>query len=179
MSHLWIKNTDAAWQDHLLEADLLALAPEGPKPLVVHEQLRSLSESVLVKIQGARGLEGWMLLCPPSSRVLVNGLPVTIGVRLLSHRDAVTLGTGHRLFFSSEQVAQIVPFTGSQERTCCVRCKLPIVQGTPAVRCPAPDCGLWYHQTSDQPCWTYTEHCAACGHPTDLNAGLQWTPEEL
>jgi rRNA maturation protein Nop10 len=179
MSHLWVKHPDGEWQAHSLRNERCTVSRVGPMPLVAREQLVRVSGPVLVRTDHARGLEDWVLLCSPRSRTRINGLPVPVGARVLADRDAIAVGAGHTVFFSSERVAEIVPFPDENGHTCCVRCKLPIEPGTPAVRCPSATCGFWHHQTLEQPCWTYTDACPACGHPTDLDAGLQWSPADL
>lgn len=179
MSHLWIKDADGAWVDHPLDSDFLTMPPGAPAPLVACETLSRASAPVLARARDARGLERWVLLDASASRTRVNGAPIGIGARVLSDRDAIALADGRTVFFSSERLAQTVPFPGEDDRTCCIRCKLPLAPGMPAVRCPAPDCGFWHHQCDDSPCWTYTEGCAGCGHPTAPDAGFQWSPAEL
>jgi hypothetical protein len=98
---------------------------------------------------------------------------------VLADRDAIALGDRQILFFSSEKLARVLPFPGKDDHTSCIRCKLPLESGTPAVRCPSPECGFWHHQSDDQSCWTYTAACASCGHPTAFDAGFQWSPWEL
>ena len=44
-----------------------------------------------------------------------------------------------------------------------------------AVRCP--QCGIWYHQHDQLPCWTYAPACGFCPQSTALDAGFAWTPE--
>jgi hypothetical protein len=179
VSHLWTKDAAGAWTVHLLETDLVALAGGAPVPLPAPEALGSVTGPVLVRAGVARGADQWVLLCGAASGTRVNGAPVPVGARVLADRDAIALGGGRTLCFSAERLAEVVPFPGGDAATSCIRCKLPLEPGTPAVRCPAPDCGFWAHQSDDLPCWSYTEGCAACGHPTALDAGLQWSPAEL
>jgi hypothetical protein len=83
----------------------------------------------------------------------------------------------HPLFFSTERLAAVAPYPAGDRRGSCPRCKQLLTVGDAAVRCPS--CGLWHHATDELPCWTYGEHCAACQQVTSLDAGFQWTPEEL
>lgn len=179
MSHLWIKDGEGIWIDHPLDADGVSIGPGGPAPLAARALLCRRSGPVLAKTRVARDLECWVLLDGSASRVRVNGVPLRIGVRVLADRDAIALGDVRVMFFSSERLAQIVPFPGRDDGTCCIRCKLPLEPGVPSVRCPAPACGFWHHQCDDTPCWTYTESCAGCGHPTAFESGFQWSPSEL
>lgn len=179
MSHIWNKQADGTWKDYALGAEPVQLTRVGPVPLASREQLGAVSGPVLLPSQDSLGDEQRVLMCKPDSPTRVNGRPVDIGARVLADRDAITLDAGPTLYFSSERRAEIVDFVGEGKHANCVRCKLPLEPGTLAVRCPAPGCGFWHHERPDSPCWTYAEGCAACGHPTDLNAGFQWSPEEL
>jgi len=177
MSHLWIKDPDGAWIVYPLDADIIQLAPDGPTPLAARKRQSCVSDPVLMRTQDTLGQERCVLLCPPRNGMRVNGQRVLIGARVLSDRDVIALGGGQTVWFSSERTAAVVPF--ASEHASCIRCKLPLESGAPAVRCPAPGCGFWHHQSEDQPCWIYTDGCAACGYPTDLNAGFQWSPADL
>lgn len=115
---------------------------DGPVPLVAHKGLRQVSDPMLIRTQDCRGQERLVLLCPPRNGTRVNGQRVPIGARVLSDRDVIALGGGQTVWFSSECGAEVVPFAG--EHASCIRCKLPLEPGTPAVRCPAPGCGFWH-----------------------------------
>ena len=91
--------------------------------------------------------------------------------------DEIQTSASGSIFFSSEIRAAVEPFPGGETPIHCPRCKLAIERETPAVRCPA--CFLWHHESSEYPCWTYSEHCAMCDQPTDLEAGFRFTPEDL
>jgi hypothetical protein len=121
--------------------------------------------------------ERWLLQWGPLQDVRVNGLPQTLGLRVLEHRDEIRIGGVAAVYFSNEKLARIEGFRGGDRTLSCARCKTPIADGTPAVLCPR--CGVWYHQTDEHPCWTYTERCVSfCTQPTALDAGLLWTPED-
>jgi hypothetical protein len=157
----------------------MEVGSEGLTPLPEIELMGCASNPALAKRVDPNGFEHWTLLSPKHRTTRVNGTPVTAAVRVLKDQDAIAVTGGETLFFSAEKVVQILPYTGNDESICCIRCKLPLRPGTPTVRCPNPECGFVHHETNDRPCWTYAEGCAACGYPTDLEAGLQWSPEEL
>jgi hypothetical protein len=129
----------------------------------------------LVRLASSGG-DTWILLCAPDSCVRVNGLPVLGALRVLRDRDEIVIAGCGRFFFSSERLARVEPFPGSDRDAYCPRCKDILPYGTASVRCPGS--GIWHHQSADRACWTYAETCACgCGRPTDLGAGLQWTPD--
>lgn len=181
MSHLWSKQADGEFTWHPLEADFVQLDGAAPRP-VEPGQLRSVTAPVMARNAASRGVERWTLLCAPTQRVRVNGTLVAAGIRVLADRDAISLVNGRKRctwFLSLESIVEVVPFPGDVHDTYCIRCKLPIETQTEAVRCPGHGCGFWHHQSAQRPCWTYTEGCRNCGHPTDFDAGLQWTPDAL
>jgi len=118
--------------------------------------------------------DAWVLLGPPS--VVVNGMPLDTGIRVLQDRDELRSGDV-RTFFSSEALAAVAPFIPGPTTACCPRCKLEIVAGSAAVRCPG--CKIAHHQTEDLPCWEYAPRCALCDQPTALEAGFRWTPDGI
>jgi len=125
---------------------------------------------------GVNPADTWALLCGAKQPVRVNGLPVPLGLTVLSDRDEIRLP---RFFarFSTETQAHVEPFPESATRGFCPRCKQRIEAGTPAVCCPS--CGLWHHASADLPCWSYAPTCAACVQRTAMDAGFRWTPEDL
>lgn len=178
MNHLWLKSTDGTYEPIPLDGAAVSLSGDGPRALPAPAAL-DMAAPILVRHHGANGEERWTLLCAASGRVRVNGRQVRAGVRVLADRDAISLAPGQTLWFSSEDLARVAQFPATDSETCCIRCKLPLETDTPAVRCPAPGCGFWHHQSEDLPCWTAAPGCAACGHPTDFDAGFQWSPAGL
>ena len=123
--------------------------------------------------------EQWFLFVPAATRVTVNGQEPFLGAQVLADRDEIRLSSGRRLYFSTERLAQVVPFPGADHEVICARCRTPITKGTLAVACPA--CGAWCHQTQELPCWSYpgSTHCPLCDHPNALDAGFRWSPNDL
>lgn len=179
MSLLWFKDEDGAWIDHALDTDVVIIPPATSAQMAAPATRLCGSAPLLMRSGNAHGFDRWVLLCAAGSRTRVNGARVRIGARVLADRDSISVGDGCVVFFSSEQLARVTPFPSKDDGTCCIRCKLPLDAGTPAVRCPAPGCGFWHHQSNAQSCWTYTTACASCGHPTAFDAGFQWSPSEL
>ena len=179
MSHLWIRDAAGEWVPHPLTTALVTLAAGAPPAALLREQLGAVTGPVLARGEADHAVERWLLVCRPDTPVRVNGAPVAAGALSLADRDAIALGDGGTVFFSLERAAEVVPFPGEDDHTCCIRCKLPLLPSEPAVRCPDQRCLFWHHQSPDQPCWTYSDGCAGCGHPTAFDAGFQWTPEAL
>jgi hypothetical protein len=116
----------------------------------------------------------WVLCAPPTRGVQVNGLPLLAGIHVLEDRDEIAID-GRCLFFSTEVLATMEEYTGAA--VFCPRCKQAISTGQRVVRCPR--CSAVHHQTEELPCFTYAPTCSLCPQLSDLNAGYQWTPEEL
>jgi len=117
VSLLWIKNKDCAWVDHALDNDFVAIGPGTATPMVAPDAPGSNSGTVLIRYGDTHGFDRWFLICTPGSRTRVNGARVPIGVRVLADRDAIALGDRQILFFSSEQLARVLPFPGKDDHT--------------------------------------------------------------
>ena len=166
MAHVWFRNPAGADPGQSAPAEW-SLMPLDADALTIHPSARLLRRTTAQR-------EVWLLVGAPAVRV--NGIPLDAGIRVLRDRDELRTGDDRR-FFSVESLAVIAPFPGGERATFCPRCKLEIAPDSPAVRCP--QCGVWHHQSDELPCWTYAAHCMLCDHPTALDAGFRWTPEEL
>ena len=176
MAHFWCRGSNEDWVVHSLQSEAYALSRDPESPVQAIEKGNGAPAPVVRRYAGDRN--EWLLIAGPNpSRVNVDGLPLQLGIRVLRDRDEVRVGN-LRMFYSAETLARIVPFSKTDaKKPLCPRCRQPIVEQTPAVRCP--QCGVWYHQSEDLPCWTYSEECALCDQPTELEAGYRWTPENL
>ncbi|HVS04230.1 MAG TPA: hypothetical protein VMT16_15810 [Thermoanaerobaculia bacterium] len=125
------------------------------------------------------GAGGWALVAGARRRVRVDGLAVGLGLRWLADRELVVVEGLPALVFATEAPARVEPFPGLGRAVDCPRCRQPLRNGAPAVRCPAPGCGLWHHQDEELSCWSYAGTCAGCPQPTALDGAPRWTPEEL
>jgi hypothetical protein len=141
------------------------------------------TESVVRLVRSAEPDDQWVLLSATDSGVRVNGAPLTLGIRVLRHRDEIVLPAAsegpRRWFYSGECVVEVRPLPRQYEPATCPRCKRRIAVGTPAVQCPNSSCGAWYHQTDESPCWSSGEYCGLCETPAVLDAGTRWSPEDL
>lgn len=117
----------------------------------------------------------WLIFAGADTLLRVNGERRTLGVTALHHRDEVQLDAAPPFYFSTERLARVEIHAGDELN--CPRCAQAIVPTDPCVACPG--CGVRHHQRDDRACWTHTPSCVLCGHTTDLDAGLQWSPEEL
>ena len=134
--------------------------------------------SLLILPGGRQGnCPRWTLLAGRSAGVRVNGSPLALGIRALVDKDEIWAG-GHRIFFSAEELAGVVPFPGLAQPAFCPRCKQKIEPGDLAVCCPA--CHAWSHQSEKFPCWAYDTTCALCQQQsTALDAGFNFNPATL
>jgi uncharacterized C2H2 Zn-finger protein len=122
------------------------------------------------------------LLAATGSRLAVNGLPVLSGLKVLEHRDEIT-ASGARFVFSEESLPEVFEFHPEplERELRCSLCRGAIQDGMTVVRCPR--CGRLFHQTSagsqgpERHCWTYSERCRHCEHPTALSEECLWSPE--
>jgi hypothetical protein len=172
MAHLWARTESGDWEPIKIEGDVFGLL-SGQQAVA-----RPGSDTALLCRRSAPGArENWVLLSSPSVDLRLNGAPLYTGIRVLEDRDAIQLSDGSPTYFSSERLAEVELFPGSPEAVYCPRCKTEIEAGTPAVRCPR--CDSWHHQSEVFGCWLYAERCALCDHPTALDAGFRWSPEDL
>jgi hypothetical protein len=177
MAHLWLQVSDG-WGARRLDAAQYELS-SVPIPIAEDAPIISPSGKAAQLIRTDRsGMPAWALIASPNSGVRVNSRGVPAGLCVLSDRDEIRTGDGIRYYFSAETLATVVPFPGSDRPVYCGRCREPIEVGAPAVRCPGPGCGIWFNESPDLPCWTYTDKCPFCGFPTPLDTGLSWSPED-
>ena len=175
MAHLWMQDKNG-WGAQKLDAALYELAA-APIPHAEEAPMSTASRKAARLIRAdASGLPAWALIASPDSGVRVNSRTVVAGLSVLADRDEIRTGDGVQYFFSTESLAAVVAFPGAERPVYCGRCREPIEAGAPAVCCPG--CGIWYNQSAELPCWTYSDKCAFCGHPTALDAGFSWTPED-
>jgi hypothetical protein len=186
MAHSWILGEDECWRVAPLTGDAWQIEGSHPRLQAAAEDPAD-ADLLLLRARDGK-TERWLLLASRERPVSVNGLPLPLGLRELRDRDEVlvagrecelTDSPAFRFFYSTERLARIEPLAVTTRPVYCVRCKQVIEVGSPAVACPSQACGLWHHQSSELPCWEYSESCAACDQPTDPNVGFRWTPEEL
>lgn len=171
MAHLWMQSTKG-WVAEKLDAAQFDLAP-----MQTGDGQSATSEGVAQLMRtDTDGSRVWALVASGNSDVRVNGRALLAGLCVLADRDEIRTRGGVQYFFSTETVAKVMKFPGSDRPVFCGRCRQQIDVGSPAACCPI--CCVWYNQSSDLPCWTYDEKCAFCGHATALDAGFAWTPEE-
>jgi len=132
---------------------------------------------LLMQSRDAEGVEHWIVIDEPVSRLRINGVPLVTGARVLRHRDEIRMaGVPGRAWFSLESQCEVAPFDGPVG-SFCPRCKGKIKSASLSVRCP--QCRVYYHQSASLPCWTYAPKCAHDDQPTALDASFRWTPEEF
>ncbi|MEE9146353.1 MAG: hypothetical protein V3U27_03045, partial [Candidatus Tectomicrobia bacterium] len=118
------------------------------------------------------------LLVPRGCTVRVNQTPVVAGLRVLRHRDAIRIGRAPAFYFSTERLARVETFPGSDVTTHCSRCRSEILAGDAVVQCPI--CKTTMHEMPDKKrgCWHFSATCV-CGGPTDFSADYRWHPGDL
>ena len=180
MAHLWVQNHSGDWVPIDLDGEGFAVTTGENGRLRIRRDdcLESLDTfcPMIVRRQRLDLDDTWILLSS-KNRVRVNGMPVLTGFKVLSDRDEIGFESLPPVYFSTEQLARIVPFPGTEHETICPRCQTPIADGHPAVQCPNPQCRTWYHQSDDLPGYTYHDTCCLCGWPSTLTAEYQWRPE--
>jgi len=174
MAHLWTQDA-TGWGAKKLDGAQLDLSastsgqPAGPGQAALPEIVAHLVRA------DTAGAKVWAMIAPPGSDARLNGRTVPAGLCVLADRDEIRIGQEAR-YFSTETLAAVEAFPATERPVFCGRCRQQIEAESPAVCCPS--CGVWYNQSDDLPCWIYSEKCTFCGHPTALDAGFTWTPEE-
>ena len=159
-----------------LEQAAFTLMSVPPRPVACLSGSRGLPANVLLLRASEKDCT-WVLIAGVGAEVSVNGMPLATGIRVLSDRDEIRVSSADSYYFSTESLASVEAFPASEHTLFCPRCKQEIDKGAAAVKCPA--CGVWHHQTEELNCWTYSDACALCAHPTEMNGCFRWTPEEL
>jgi hypothetical protein len=178
MAHFWTINDESEWAIQSLagECCLTATAGLGVRFTSPVGSLDA-AEIRLMPPDAAGVSQSWTLVGGREASLRVNGQPLALGVRALRDRDEVSVA-GQRCFFSTEELAHVVPFPKLPQTIFCPRCKQKMEVGEPAVSCP--HCRAWHHQSEKFPCWTYSTTCALCQlQATALDASYAWTPEML
>jgi hypothetical protein len=173
MAHLWVQG-EGGWEAQRLGA---AQAGFGDSPLCVRMQQEAPSVTgPRLMWTDAGGSRVWALVTPWGCDIRVNGRAVVGGLRVLDDRDEIRTEDGGKCYFSAEMPATVEEFPSPERPVFCGRCRQQIDVGMPAVRCPS--CGVWYNQSAELPCWTYSDKCTFCGQATALDAGFAWAPED-
>ena len=177
MSQLFVQTAEKKWTPYLLREGshdvhvllLSAGAERGAGPNVAG------CSACLVSFRAGANAR-WMVAAGVDAPLRVNGIPLGgVGIRVLSDRDEIAIPGVGSAYYSSEVLAEVVPFPASDRAVFCGRCRQAIAAGSPAVKCPG--CGVWYDQSEELPCWRFSERCAYCTTSTALDAGLTWVPE--
>ena len=174
MAHLWNQG-EGGWGAQRLDGAEFDLAGFVFRHAPVGELSATPGRVARLIRAGAAGSNVWALIASRDANVRVNSRVVPAGLCVLADRDEIRLG-GEVQCFSTETLATVEAFSASDRPVFCGRCRQQIEPGAPAVCCPS--CGVWYNPSADIPCWTYSDKCTFCGHPTALDSGFAWTPEE-
>jgi hypothetical protein len=174
LAHLWVQDA-CGWEALKLDAAQFELGAITTAQVGDAKPRASAKGAWLIRAD-AGGPRAWALVASHDSDVRVNGRAVVAGVCVLADRDEIRIG-GIQQFFSTETLATVQEFPPLERPVFCGRCRQKIEVGSPSVRCPGARCSIFYHQSSDLPCFTYADKCNFCGHSTALDAGFSWVPE--
>jgi hypothetical protein len=176
IAHLWLQ-TGSEWEQRALAGRVFSFADLSDPPAGAALRKRSgAGTDVRIIRADTDASPVWALIASPGAGIQINGRAPIAGLCVLNDRDFIRTAEGARCYFSSGSVAAAEPFPDAERSVYCGRCRQPMGAGSPAVCCPG--CGIWYHQTDDLPCWTYSDQCSYCGTKTALDAAFSWTPED-
>jgi hypothetical protein len=174
----WILDRNELWNPLPLEpcGAVLILDGEGR---IAADPATGERLAAIMPWNDAHGRRQYVLFPAATSRCLVNGMP-SFAHRILSDKDEIAFRHGDRrlqVYFSAETLPEIRAFSppDGTGAAFCMRCKLRVEPGSPAVCCP--DCRLWHHESAERPCWSYDAVCANCRRPTAMD--YSWRPEPV
>jgi hypothetical protein len=174
VAHLWFRDDDDIWSAMPLDGRAVDVSEYPPQVLAEGFRLGEDTRAAVIRA-GAGDSPVWVLLVAADGDVYINGFAPVAGVRVLQDRDEIRASSSQTLFFSTETLARVEEFPGAERAVYCGRCRQAMEKGQMAVRCP--QCGIWYHQTGQLPCWTYAPSCGFCPQSTSLEARFAWIPE--
>lgn len=171
MAHFWFRDSiDEIWTAMALDNHALDIRVWPPRAMPEEFCLGNDGAVIMRPSSG-----GWALLAGAGSGVRVNGLIPLGGLRVLEDHDEILTGAKRALYFSTETLAKVTEFPGAETTMYCGRCRQALEKGQESVRCP--QCSIWFHQTKELPCWTYSPTCI-CPQSTALDTGYSWVPED-
>jgi hypothetical protein len=185
MPHLWTRDDDHVWSALPLTDHPFEIGHSLPKERPIDERVTTQVEGVLLfpvsddlSVGDDCPAKTWALLWGPGLDVRINGLrSFPAGLRVLADHDEIRVDTGETVYFTTETLPVVETFQAVDHDIFCPRDKKKIEPGSQIVRCV--ECGLIYHYSTDKAhnCFEYSELCL-CGHPTRLDAGFRWVPDE-
>ncbi len=176
MAHLWMQTESKRWGYYTLSATAFSLETLPPSTLDATPSAAGDDSRGGVLLTRASQDE-WVLMTGKARRAWVNGVPATLGIRVLDHQDRITIDGVGTTFLSTETLPCIESFPEDIGPRQCPRCRLAVEVGRPAVLCPG--CAIWYHESEEFPCFTCTSTCVFCPQETALDTGFRWIPEAL
>ena len=167
----WFYQQNDAWEPYSLDQAVYWLNDKlEPASAVDGEHGQRL---LIHRVDRGRGV-AWVLM-GRGDDLLVNGVRLAGGVRVLQHKDHVLLGQAEACY-SAESVVRVETYQDN-EKIFCPRCKLEVTPGQRIVTCPG--CELVYHEDEEAglTCFTFAETCVN-GHSTRLDGVLRWQPSQ-
>ena len=179
MPYLWIRDDERVWSALPLTGGPIDIGSAIPKEKPIEPHVNTqIDGALLFPVGDDRPIKTWALLWERDRDVRINGLrSFPSGIRVLADRDEIKIGSGNTVYYTTETLPVVETFQGSDHDIFCPRDKKKVEPGSKIVRCV--ECGLIYHYSTDKThnCFEYSELCL-CGHPTRLDAGFRWVPDE-
>ena len=94
----------------MLNNDVMALTNDGVYPGSIGQEGKPVQGSVFLKSWQHAEDQIWLVMAGRGTRVWVNGRPLHTGIRVLQDRDDVRVHDQLSVFFSTEQLAEVLPF---------------------------------------------------------------------
>lgn len=181
MPYLWFVEEESRWEAMPLSELPVDVGADVPRAVAAEPSSTGtkrvpIQKATLIVPVKDGACQTSVLIWSPDETVRVNGWALTTGLRVLADKDEIQIGDRVPLFYSSESVAEIETFPGSDREIFCPRCTLAIQKGQSVVRCP--NCQLIHHQDVELGCWVYAPGCASCSYPTAMDGGFRWAPDE-
>ena len=131
MAHIWLQNANHEWTAIPLSDDEC--------------RLESLFNETIEKVSASDGAppdvrflrteidnqENWAVVTGYESGVTINGIPLSLGIRVFRDRDEIRWSREGIGFFSSEEPASVVDFPQGDRKVFCPRCKQRLCRQRP------------------------------------------------
>jgi hypothetical protein len=131
MAHVWFYGDDDIWSAMPLDGHAVDVSVFPPVTLGENFQLGEDAQAALMRTDGDS--PSWVLVVAPGGDMRVNGFAPVAGVRALQDRDEVRAAASAPFFFSTETLARVEEFPGTERTVYCGRCRQAMEKGQLAV----------------------------------------------